>query len=128
MEKILKIEKTSFNLEDYWANYDGYIVTTDKQEIKVGIENGQSCCESWGEFMSQDDLSEFIGAYLLEVYVTDTELRNYDLERSYEGDIMFVNFRTTNGVFQFVAYNDHNGYYGHSAVVVSEQLKYRTTL
>ncbi len=35
---------------------------------------------------------------------------------------MFVNLETNVGLLQFVAYNSHNGYYGHDAVLVSKQL------
>ena len=28
---------------------------------------------------------------------------------------MFVNINTSNGLLQFAAYNNHNGYYGHNA-------------
>lgn len=127
MEKILSIKETSFE-NDGWGYYDGYIITTDKQEIKVGISNGQSCCESWGEFMSQDDLSEFIGANLIKAYVTDTALKSYDIEDMYEGSAMFVNFDTSKGLFQFVAYNIHNGYYGHDAVFITKGSTYSETL
>ena len=34
---------------------------------------------------------------------------------------MFVNINTSNGALQFAAYNEHNGYYGHEAVVISEK-------
>jgi hypothetical protein len=36
----------------------------------------------------------------------------------YEGGAMFINFITDVGVFQIVAYNEHNGYYGHESVLV----------
>lgn len=119
METILKIEETTFDRKD------GFIVTTTEQEIKLGIDNGQSCCENWGYFMSEDDFSDFIGAQLLDVKVTDTLLKpseEFDVEDMYEGDVMFVNLETSEGLLQFVAYNEHNGYYGHEACVVSKQV------
>lgn len=33
---------------------------------------------------------------------------------------MFINVETTNGLLQFVAYNEHNGYYGHEVKLVSK--------
>jgi len=118
MEKILKIEETSFD------GKDGFVITTDQQEIKLGIDNGQSCCENWGYFMSEDDLSEFVGSNLIAVKVVDTALKKWDeIEDMYEGDAMFVNIETSNGLLQFVAYNEHNGYYGHEACVISKQVK-----
>ena len=35
---------------------------------------------------------------------------------------MFVNVETDKGLLQFVAYNEHNGYYGHEACVISKHL------
>jgi hypothetical protein len=49
MEKILRIEETTFKTnEKDWSIYEGFQIITDQQTIKVGISNGQSCCESWG--------------------------------------------------------------------------------
>lgn len=118
MEKILKIEETSFD------GKDGFVITTDQQEIKLGIDYDQLCCEKWGYFMSEDDLSEFVGSNLIAVKVVDTALKTWDeIEDMYEGDAMFVNIETSNGLLQFVAYNEHNGYYGHEACVISKQVK-----
>jgi len=131
MEKILRIEETNFKTkENDWNSYEGYQIITDKQTIKLGISDGQSCCERSGYFMSEDDFSEFIGANLIDLAITDTCLNTKKLEEEelYEPDLMFVNLNTDKGLLQFVAYNSHNGYYGHSAVVVSEQLNHEEVL
>lgn len=128
MEKILSITNTNFKLKNDWDTYEGYIIVTDQQEIKVGISNDQCCCEEWGELMSEDDLDQFVGASLIKVYVTDVALKSYDFDTSYEGDAMFVNFETDKGLFQFVAYNIHNGYYGHDAVLITKDEHYTKTL
>ena len=39
-----------------------------------------------------------------------------------EGGVMFVNLETDMGTLQFVAYNEHNGYYGHEAKVQCTKL------
>jgi len=119
METILKIEETTFE------NKDGFIITTTEQEIKLGINNVQSCCEDWGYFMSEDNLPDFIGAKLLNVNITDTLLKAHDevdIDNMYVGGVMFVNLETSEGLLQFVAYNEHNGYYGHEACVISKQI------
>ena len=120
METILKIEETTFD------GKDGFIVTTNKQSIKLGIDNGQCCCENWGYFISEDDTSDFIGANLIDIKITDTLLKpsedEFNVNDIYEGDVMFVNIETNKGLLQFVAYNEHNGYYGHEACVLSKQL------
>lgn len=131
MEKILRIEETNFKTkENDWDSYEGYQIITDKQTIKLGISDDQSCCERSGYFMSEDDFSEFIGANLIDLAITDTCLNTKKLEEEelYEPDLMFVNLNTDKGLLQFVAYNSHNGYYGHSAVVVSEQLNHEEVL
>ncbi len=131
MEKILRIEETNFKTkENDWNSYEGYQIITDKQTIKLGISDGQSCCERSGYFMSEDDFSEFIGSNLIDLAITDTCLNTKKLEEEelYEPDLMFVNLNTDKGLLQFVAYNSHNGYYGHSAVVVSEQLSHKEVL
>jgi hypothetical protein len=131
MEKIIKIEEVSFDTGRY-SQYDGYAVITDKQVIKIGISNGQSCCENWGYFMSEDNLKEFIGADLIEVSIVDTALNTEKLKEEVYGDeyanCMFVNFNTSKGLLQFVAYNEHNGYYGHDAVIISDALNHSETL
>jgi hypothetical protein len=119
MEIILKIEEKTFD------GKDGFVITTNEQLIKLGIENGQSCCEKWGYFMSEDNTSDFIGAELIDVKITDTLLKpsnNFDVAGMYEGSVMFVNIETNKGLLQFVAYNEHNGYYGHEVCVVSKEL------
>lgn len=147
MEKILKIEE--YELPNYkgcsWQTLVGYKITTDKQEIIVGIENDQACCENWGYFMSEDDFKKFIGSELMDVRLTDELNKDVDLKSKvkdilieevdgvskldlYCGGAMFVDFVTRDGVLQFVAYNEHNGYYGHSACVVSTQVKHEVVL
>jgi tRNA(Ile2) C34 agmatinyltransferase TiaS len=46
----------------------------------------------------------------------------------FEGGVMFVNIETNEGTLQFVAYNEHNGYYGHIAKVQSMQLSHEVVL
>ncbi len=132
-EIIESIKETSFNHKDKWSTYDGFIIKTNLQEIKVGISNGQSCCENWGYLTSEDNdnFNSFIGAELLEVKVTDTALSTVVIENLKEvsnAETMFVTFETANGTFQIVAYNDHNGYYGHDAVLITNSEDYSTCL
>jgi hypothetical protein len=127
IERILAIK----DLEA--TGYDGFVVATTQQEVTVGIDNGQSCCEDWGHFWTNDKPEEFIGAELLGISVVDEALNTRKLEEhceyGVEGDgIMFVNFETSKGILQFTAYNSHNGYYGHEAFVKSQQLDHVETL
>lgn len=132
MEKILSIVETSFTrAEDGWSSmYSGYIITTDQQVVKMGITDSQQCCESFGYLMSEDDVQSFVGAELISVSVVDEALNKKlieDIEDS-ETYIIFINIETTKGLLQFVAYNSHNGYYGHTAFIESSFVTQEETL
>lgn len=113
MEYIAKIQEIA----------NGFDIHTCKQVIKLRIDMEPSCCETTGFFMSEDDLYPFIDSALLKVTVTDTALKTHEVIDGVESDmVMFVTFETDRGAFQFVAYNIHNGYYGHTASIECEQL------
>lgn len=127
MEIIQSIEEV-FEVQgkEPWEKMDGFKVTTDKQEILVLINNSQGCCEQWGHLSSNDELQDFAGAELLKLELVDEALDKKMLEK-FEygfdgGGIVFVNFETNRGTFQLAVYNNHNGYYGHSIMIKSEQL------
>jgi len=132
MEKILRIEETNFKTKKgSCGGYDGYQIITDQQTIQIGISDSQVCCESFGCIITNDETKEFIGAELLGISITDTALNNKKIEEIEYldcGDAMFVNLETSEGLLQFVAYNSHNGYYGHDAVLISKQLNYEEFL
>jgi len=130
MEKIIRIEDVSFNDKKDYGYYDGYQIVTEKQTIKLGICNSQSCCENWGYFMSEDNLSDFVDAEFIKLEITDTCLntKKLDDEDLHYANTMFVNIFTSKGMLQFVAYNSHNGYYGHEAVIFSDELNHTESL
>jgi hypothetical protein len=120
--------ETIVSIKEVDGDYAGYHVTTDQQVIELEIWNKQDCCENWGYFWSNDNPDDFIGATLQEVRITDTILDTEKLVDVYDGGIMFVSLYTSSGVLQFVAYNEHNGYYGHDAIVKSKQLNHTEVL
>jgi hypothetical protein len=128
MEKILKIEEKTFSKDvNGWNKFDGYEITTDSQVIKIGIDNGQCCCEDWGYLITNDNINEFIDSNLISISIVDSLLDKKNIElverlKDYECSAMFVNFETNIGLLQFVAYNSHNGYYSHEAVLISKEL------
>lgn len=139
-EKIIEIrnvENTRLPGEDC-GSYDGFEIQTDKQVISLLIHNWQNCCETWGYFMCNDDLNDFVGKQIIKISLTDDLLNEHCVSGNidadgiknlrYEGMVMFVNIHTSAGVLQFVAYNSHNGYYTHNAVVVSDKFKHEVTL
>lgn len=103
---------------------DGYAVETTEQTIYVVITNAQDCCEHWGYLASEDDLDRFVGAELRSVEIVDKEMNvtTYDYSQVDRGEAVFVNFVTDRGTLQLVAYNEHNGYYGHMIRVRSKQV------
>lgn len=126
MEKLLKInEITDIRMSTNIA-FDGYKIITSEHEYMILIDNGQECCESWGYFSSDDDFKKFIGKELVSIELTDTALNKKKLEEVEpygldEGGIQFVDFKMGNGsVLQFAVYNAHNGYYGHSIMVIKD--------
>lgn len=140
-ETIVSIEENGFKLQrenlwsdkPYFADFEGFVINTNKQTIKVGIESGQSCCENYGTLSTSDDLQDFVGAELKAIVRVDdlynaTEISKEQIEYLDEGGAVFINFETSKGIFQLTAYNGHNGYYGHEAVVVSNQLNIEETL
>lgn len=130
-EKIISITETDFKIEGSWPEYSGFIIETDSQTIKMGISNFQSCCENWGYLMTNDNIQDFVGATLHSISETDLLLNVTELDElryMHEGAKMFINFETSEGTLQFVAYNAHNGYYGHSCVLLSKQLNIQDVL
>ena len=156
METIIKIEefengqpifvKNDYAKNDYAEKFEyteffsnvgnsqGYSITTNKQIITFAIDNNTQCCENYGYFATNDSISEFIGAELLDVTLTNTALCTEKFEeilKKFHVDVndeerttetMFVNFETSKGILQFVAYNNHNGFYGHHARIQSQYL------
>ena len=129
-EKILSIQEVID--DEHEIGWSGYVITTDAQRIEISITNYQDCCEQWGYAMSEDDTDYYIGAQFLDIKVVTKDLAKKSLSEHAdyldEGDAMFVDVETSKGVLQFVLYNSHNGYYSHSARVVSTQLQVEESL
>ena len=150
IQSITEIETTrpSSHYEDQEDSYGGHRIITNEQEINLLMANEQSCCEVWGYFFCNDDLDEFVGAELHSITLTDTARNtetfwerapgaydyrdNIEIRREFGTNpsekLMFVNLETDRGTLQFVAYNAHNGYYGHAARVESKQLTHEESL
>jgi hypothetical protein len=127
IEILEHIENHTQRMGHHEDDYEGYLVTTNKRTIKFLILAEQDCCEDWGYFMSEDNFEDFYGSQIFSVEVVDdalksTELHLNHIEEQHDDDrgtqTMFVNFNTSEGLLQFVAYNNHNGYYGHTAYFI----------
>lgn len=130
MEKIIQITSNGFKTDK--GSYDGYVITTDKQDIKIGITDSSNCCEQWGYFASEDNLEDFIGSDLLKIEMVDSAINIQKLEEESKyltvEECIFVNIYTSKGLLQLAVYNRHNGYYSHGVVIISEQLNESTRL
>lgn len=77
------------------------------------FDAGQSCCEH--RYMrSDDDLSHFVGATLLDIEIRDGGSQEEEYECK---DCEFLIVKTSKGEFTVQNYNEHNGYYGGFAIV-----------
>lgn len=124
MEKITKIEEVfdyGVGVQPY-DTFEGFIITTDKRQIKFLVSDQPSCCETFGHLASLDDTAQFIGEELKSVGVVDTALKTTELkldERQIATEeCVFVNLETSAGQLQFTVYNSHNGYYGHEVLFI----------
>lgn len=126
MEQILRIEKVNLKKDpNGWEIFEGYQILTNQQTIRIGISDVQCCCEDFGCIITNDDITDFLKSNLKSITIVDQALDHKkidQLEYLDSGGAMFVNLETSQGLLQFVAYNSHNRYYGHDAVLISKQL------
>lgn len=138
MSIITKIEEANnikMSISEYASTYDGILIhLSDNTTICLLICNQQDCCEDWGYLThNEDNLNDFVGATINAVNIVDSvyDVQSLNLATMLPQtgesvvDFMnesanlcvFVNVETSSGTLQFVAYNDHNGYYGHEVFV-----------
>jgi len=129
MERANDMEKIN-DIVEVSDVFDGWRIITSEQLIEISISNESGCCERWGTICSEDDTEGFIGSELLAIKIVNAACEKMDVSEisEYEGNSMFVDLETTNGLLQFCVYNCHDGYYGHTVKVVSKQLNYEDYL
>lgn len=77
------------------------------------FDDGQSCCES--RYMrTDDDLSYFVGAQLLDAEIKDAP--NVEDDEYGAHEVQFLEVKTSKGCFTMASHNEHNGYYGGFAI------------
>ena len=99
---------------------DGKFNFVDDQNTFVGYDDGQSCCEWFGYFLSYEEPTKII-----EPPDTSLELaaKDYNFDKSYfkkirgdteDGGIAIFKLTKPGANDMFLAlFNSHNGYYGH---------------
>ncbi len=123
-ETILRITEVFDRRRDNTGTYDGYDVVTSKRTLFLGISNSQQCCERWGYLTTPDDPNEFVGAELIAVNLFGESISGKREQVNFESEdtnAEFINVETDRGTLQFALYNYHNGYYGHTCVVFSDE-------
>lgn len=96
------------------------IVLDNDEEIIVGIEEFQSCCEVYGYYMEYPDgyntLHDCIGLQIIDFTDGSSHRRcsyiSYTESGKYSNNLT-ININTTAGVISCTLYNEHNGYYPH---------------
>lgn len=125
-ETITSIKEVyEVTIEDQYGSYEGWEIQTTLRNIKIYVNDQQSCCETFGSIVSEDNVESFIGSDLSKVEVVDVACSVKMLEDIGSldaGDTMFVNFTTSKGLLQFAVYNSHNGYYGHDAKFIVDDI------
>lgn len=97
----------------------GLYIESTKGDIKLMIDDGQCCCEDFGNlfFETPDDIDKFIGAKILSVENIEVPNTSYMSEYGLdEGGETQLKITTNKGVLQYAVYNAHNGYYSHASI------------
>lgn len=126
IKKIEEFHNKEIEIENKKFDASGIrIILEDNSILYFCIDNYQQCCESSGYITTLDskDFDNLIGATLYNIEYIGTDLKKYEVEfntlkqlDSVLSECMFINIYTSEGKFQFVAYNSHNGYYGHDVL------------
>ena len=129
MSRILEIKEVFDQTikDDKYSKYDGYILRTTTKDYKLLISNNQSCCEDYGQIISNDDLGYYVGAEIKSIEcVENGDYKKIKLTKDHAGkyvdvyDCAFIELNTTKGILQLAVYNSHNGYYGHNIKIIEE--------
>jgi hypothetical protein len=136
-ETILSIKSVeSKEIQNFYSEskWIGFIIITNQRTLNLLITSERQCSEDVGSviikegiLMTEDNINDFIGSKIISINVIEKQFdgqryyanddNNYENSELYAGDCLFINFETSNGLLQFVLYNDHNGYYGHYASI-----------
>jgi hypothetical protein len=109
-EETVNSIKSSLNktIENVELDGDDLVISLTDNTKLIIWDGGQSCCEH--RYMTtDDDLSYFSGATLLNMELKTVEYKDMDYG---DHEIQFLDIKTSEGVFTMVNHNEHNGYYG----------------
>lgn len=96
---------------------DVLTLTFTDDTVLRAFDNGQSCCEH-RYMVTDDDLTKLAGSTF-----TGFELRQAPNESDDDGygehEVQFLLLNTSTGPVTFASHNEHNGYYGGFAIVLT---------
>lgn len=146
MKEIIKNIDRYVEFKHNRPNFEGIDVKTNKQIVKLGLQNmlwsDITVSENKSFFLSEYDFEKFIGAELLDIKITnrlndiiEKEDTFFQVVREYGAGTLYVDIVTSAGVLQFVAYRCKGirgkkfrswfrKRYKYKVVVISDQLKY----
>ena len=107
---ILSIDSEYY---DEKLNLKGLKIITSSGDIKLLIEDSQSCYEEYGyKFLeTPDNIESFIKSKILNIDIIDIGFSNDDNNDEHETQIKI---KTSDGYIQYAVYNIHNGFYAHT--------------
>ena len=115
MNKIIK--EIKLDLDANGGDGELYMKFNDDTTLRI-FDDGHSYCES-RYLHTDDDLQYFVGSKFTDIQFEPTD----DVPDEYgEHEKAFLRITTDKGVFTLETHNEHNGYYGHEACIVSTQL------
>ena len=109
-----------------FEDYQGYVITTTQQVIRVLISRFRGCCEEFdvdiilpGELTdiasnALTDINSLIGQHVTNVKWAYTKHNSTTVYDRFEA---CVEVHTSIGLVKLIAWNEHNGYYSHTVKI-----------
>jgi hypothetical protein len=86
----------------------------DENDVLVGLDSFQSCCEDWGhKFSKTSDGDEILNPEDLEDYFFDKDFFEVRDDDDSGGEAIFKLYACEGRELFLTLYNHHNGYYSH---------------
>lgn len=93
------------------------ITFTDETVLRA-FDNGQSCCEH-RYMVTDDDLTKLAGSTFTGFELREAPSEVIDDGYGEEHEVQFLLLNTSTGPVTFASHNEHNGYYGGFAIVLT---------
>lgn len=108
-------------------NYDR-VNFIDKNDIYIGFDFYQQCCESFGYYISNEVDSEAISIYKIKGYYFDTKKSLEKKLKINDNSACIKLINDKNEYLYLHLYNNHNGYYCHEVWIEKDDDGFRYCL